>query len=89
MLQKPMAVQDPQVIKPLSKRANDPTFALAQTHQDFSCDFRIVKTEHSMVIVFETILRKSFANNKIRKIKFEIFTYINYKCVYVEKHIRS
>ena len=42
-----------------------------------------------MVIVFETILRKSFANNKIRKIKLEIFTYINYKCVYVEKHIRS
>ena len=90
MFQNPMAVQDAQVIKPLSKRTNDISFALAQFYGDFSCGFGIVLTEHPKLIIFETILRRSFANNKIRKTKLEIFTYINYKFVYVEKHnIRS
>ena len=69
MLQKPMAVQDPQVIKPLSKRAHDITFALALTHEDFSCGLKIVKTEHAKIIIFKTILGQLFENNKIRKIK--------------------
>ena len=68
MFQKPMAVQDPQVIKPLSKRTDDISFALAQTHTDFSCGFRIVKKDHPKLIIYETI-PGPFANNEIKKNK--------------------
>ena len=48
-----------------------------------------IQTEHPKLLIFETRLGNSFLENKRLEVQnMDIFSYVNSKFVYVEKHIR-
>ena len=66
------------------------TFALAIKSKEMLCGFTIWRTEHPKLVIFEQeegltlpITNKNSVND------LDIFTYVNSKFVYVERHIRS
>lgn len=50
----------------------------------------IIRTKHPKLVIFETACGETFAlSSKIAASNLEIFSFINSKFVYVEKHIRT
>lgn len=68
----------------------DTTFALTKT-TDFSlCGYRLTQTEHPKLFILETTKGRTFkTQSKITVDNLDIFSYVNSKFVYVEKHIKT
>lgn len=68
----------------------DTTFALTKT-SDFSlCGYRLTQTEHPKLFILETMKGKTFKTQaRISVDNLDIFSYVNSKFVYVEKHIKT
>ncbi|KOC70172.1 hypothetical protein WH47_08649 [Habropoda laboriosa] len=71
--------------------AGDTTFALAKAGQLSLCGYTLIKMEHPKLFVLEVTAAGRFKTRKntIPINNLDIFTYVNTKFVYVEKHIKS
>jgi len=79
---------EPQIIYSLS--AQDVTFALTQTSEEFHCGYTLIKTEHPKLFIVEIPKGESFIRKKPLAVEnIDIFAYVNSKFVYVERHIRT
>jgi len=68
----------------------DITFALTKTKEQPLCGYTLLRTEHPKLFILETQKGNTFATRGSIPINnFDIFTYVNSKFVYVEKHIRQ
>lgn len=68
----------------------DTTFALAKTTEVNVCGYKLFQTEHPKLLIFETQKGRTFqAKSKISVDNLDIFSYVNSKFVYVEKHIKN
>lgn len=68
----------------------DTTFALTKTAETNLCGYKISRTEHPKLFILETQKGKTFKTRaKITVDNLDIFSYVNSKFVYVEKHIKS
>lgn len=66
------------------------TFALAATSDFNLCGYRLTQTEHPKLFVLETQRGHTFrARTKISVDNLDIFSYVNSKFIYVEKHIKT
>lgn len=66
------------------------TFALTQTTQFTLCGYTILKTEHPKLFIIETSREHSFKiRSRISIDNLDIFSYVNSKFIYVEKHIKT
>lgn len=67
----------------------DITFALTKTREQQFCGYTLIHTEHPKLFILETTKRDSLQHQgPIPMENLDIFTYMNSKFVYVEKHIR-
>jgi len=67
----------------------DITFALTKTKEQPLCGYTLLRTEHPKLFILETRKGNTFAaRGSIPVNNLDIFTYVNSKFVYVEKHIR-
>jgi len=67
----------------------DITFALTKTKEQPLCGYTLLRTEHPKLFILETRKGDTFAaRGAIPVNNLDIFTYVNSKFVYVEKHIR-
>lgn len=68
----------------------DTTFALAKTTETNLCGYKLYHTEHPKLLIFETQPGKSFQSKTRTSVNnLDIFSYVNSKFVYVEKHIKT
>lgn len=68
----------------------DITFALAGTSQVPLCGYTLIKTEHPKLFILETHGDSPFTrNSKPATNNLDIFTYVNSKFIYVERHLRT
>lgn len=73
-----------------SLTTEDITFALTQTTEQHLCGYTLLRTEHPKLFILETDKGQTFkTKSKIPVNNLDIFTYVNSKFVYVEKHIRA
>lgn len=80
--------EQPQMVYSLSTQ--DITFALTKTGEEPICGYTLIKTEHPKLLILETRKGETFASKRpLSAENLDIFTYINSKFVYVEKHIRT
>lgn len=81
------SVQNPDVF---SLTTHETTFALAAKSTKQLCGFTLVRTEHPKLYILETQKGRTFAEKKqITVNNLDIFSYMNSKFIYVEKHIRN
>lgn len=72
-----------------SLTTQDVTFALTRTKEQPLCGYTLLRTEHPKLFILETKKGDTFASRGTIPINnLDIFTYMNSKFVYVEKHIR-
>ncbi|KAL6421669.1 hypothetical protein ACFW04_014484 [Cataglyphis niger] len=64
-------------------------FALTSRGKYLTCGYTLTRTEHPKLIIFETSPGIAIFNKQTRVVNLDIFTYMNSKFVYVEKHIRT
>lgn len=70
--------------------SQDTTFALAKTTDFHLCGYKILQTEHPKLFILETQEGRTFrTRSKISVDNLDIFSYVNSKFVYVEKHIKT
>ncbi|XP_048513395.1 uncharacterized protein LOC105693533 [Athalia rosae] len=70
--------------------SQDITFALIKTTEVRICGYSLFKTEHPKLFIFETSQGNTFKTKGTLPIEsIDIFTYVNSKFIYVEKHIRQ
>lgn len=70
--------------------ADDITFALSKTREQPLCGYTILHTEHPKLFIVETREGESpRRRHSIPVNNLDIFSYVNSKFVYVEKHIRN
>ncbi|KAL6421533.1 hypothetical protein ACFW04_014292 [Cataglyphis niger] len=62
-------------------------FALTSRGKYLTCGYTLTRTEHPKLIIFETSPGIAIFNKQTRVANLDIFTYMNSKFVYVEKHI--
>jgi len=80
--------EKPQIVYSLSTQ--DITFALTKTGEEYLCGFTLIKTEHPKLFILEANKGEAFGKKRPIIINnLDIFTYVNSKFVYVEKHIRT
>lgn len=72
-----------------SVTTNDITFALTTTGRQHICGHIIFTTEHPKLFIFETEKGFSLIKRKISTDNLDLFTYVNSKFIYLEKHIRT
>lgn len=73
-----------------SLTTQDTVFALTSISKYAMCSYTLIRTEHPKLIIFETWPgRPAVFKNSGRIANLDIFTYMNSKFVYVEKHIRT
>lgn len=73
-----------------SLQTDDTTFALMERSRATICGYKIINTEHPRLFIFETDPTEVFKQrSKLAVSNIDIFSYINSKFVYVEKHIRA
>lgn len=66
------------------------TFALAKTTEFNLCGYLIVQTEHPKLFILETQRGRSFrTRTKVSVDNLDIFSYVNSKFLYVEKHMKT
>ncbi|KAL6431965.1 hypothetical protein ACFW04_007415 [Cataglyphis niger] len=64
-------------------------FELTSRGKYLTCGYTLTRTEHPKLIIFETSPGIAIFNKQTRVANLDIFTYMNSKFVYVEKHIRT
>lgn len=65
----------------------DTTFALAETSETNICGYKVMQTEHPKLLILETKKGRTFKTTaKISVDNIDIFSYVNSKFIYVEKH---
>jgi len=68
----------------------DTTFALTKTQEINLCGYLLFRTEHPKLLIMETQRGRTFKpRTRIAVDNLDIFTYVNSKFVYVEKHIKN
>ena len=73
-----------------SLTTEDITFVLAEKTRKPVCSYVLIQTEHQKLLIFETRPGNSFLENKYLEVQnMDIFTYVNSKFIYVERHIRT
>lgn len=73
-----------------SLTTEDITFALTATKEQPLCGYTLLRTEHPKLFILETKEGNTFAHRKTIPVNnLDIFTYVNSKFVYVEKHVRQ
>lgn len=72
-----------------SLTTQDTIFALTSKGKQEVCGYSIVRTEHPKLMIFETARGTVIFKKQSRVSNLDIFTYMNSKFVYVEKHIRT
>jgi len=84
----PKANQTSSIIYTITTR--DTTFALTKTDEFSLCGYRLFRTEHPKLIILETQRGRTFkTRSQISVDNLDIFSYVNSKFVYVEKHIKT
>ena len=69
--------------------SNDVASALTEEATENICGQVVVRTEHPKLLVYETAKGNSlFGKRKVSVQNMDIFSYINSKFVYVERHIK-
>lgn len=68
--------------------SQDTVFALTKTGEYLTCGYKLLRTEHPKLVIFEDQPEVKVFQNHGRVSTFDLFTYVNSKFVYVEKHIR-
>lgn len=76
-----------QIVYSLSTR--DVTFALTAKGYDNVCGYMVTKTEHPRLAILETTRGETFTSKAVSIDNLDIFTYVNSKFIYVEKHLRA
>ncbi|XP_076238647.1 uncharacterized protein LOC143181874 [Calliopsis andreniformis] len=70
--------------------SQETTFALTRTMEFTVCGYHIFKTEHPKLFIFETTAANTFkAKARIEVNNLDIFSYVNSKFIYVEKHLKT
>lgn len=65
------------------------TFALTKTSEFNVCGYKLFRTEHPKLLILETQQGKTFKpRSRISVDNLDIFSYVNSKFVYVEKHVK-
>lgn len=65
-------------------------FALTRTADTNLCGYQLIHTEHPKLFVLETSKGRTFkTKGKISVGNLDIFSYVNSKFVYIEKHVKS
>ena len=72
-----------------SLTAQNTIFALSSRGKYVTCGYTLTRTEHPKLIIFETAPGVAIFKKQTRVANLDIFTYMNSKFVYVEKHIRT
>ena len=73
-----------------SLATQDITFILAQKGQTSLCNYISIRNEHRKLFIFKTKRGQIFLQkNKPSVQSMDIFTYVNSKFIYVERHIRN
>lgn len=68
----------------------DTTFALTRTKEFTLCGYTLLQTEHPKLFILETQRGNTFKiRSRIAVRNLDIFSYVNSKFIYVEKHIRT
>lgn len=68
----------------------DTTFALIKTREFSLCGYQLSQTEHPKLIVFEMQHGRTFkTRSHVLVDNLDIFSYVNSKFVYVEKHLKT
>lgn len=66
------------------------TFGLTKTKETNLCGHKLLHTEHPKLFIMETTQGRVFkSKNKIPANNLDIFSYVNSKFVYVEKHMKT
>ncbi|KAL6419051.1 hypothetical protein ACFW04_011608 [Cataglyphis niger] len=66
------------------------TFALTRTSDINLCGYRITQTEHPKLFILETQSGRTFKpQSRIAIDNLDIFSYVNSKFIYVEKHLKT
>jgi len=66
------------------------TFALSKTNEISLCGYTLAQTEHPKLFILETHRDRSFkVRSKISVNNLDIFTYVNSKFIFVEKHVKT
>lgn len=82
----PHANQTSTVVYTVTSR--DTTFALTKTDEYNLCGYKLFRTEHPKLVIMETSKGRTFKmRSKITVNNLDIFSYVNSKFVYVEKHM--
>ncbi|XP_066588107.1 uncharacterized protein [Prorops nasuta] len=70
--------------------SNDITFALTRTTSLKICGYELYRTEHPKLFILETQAGNTFPKSRDMSVEnMDLFTYINSKFIYVERHIRN
>jgi len=73
-----------------SLTTQDITFALTKTKEQPLCGYTLYRTEHLKLFILETKKGDTIPNHgQIPMDNLDIFAYMNFKFVYVEKHVRN
>jgi hypothetical protein len=65
------------------------TFTLTKTGEERLCGYTLLSTEHPKLFLLETTRGNTFAPKQKTAVEnLDIFTYVNSKFVYVEKHVK-
>lgn len=66
------------------------TFALTKTNEFSVCGYKLFRTEHPKLLILETQRGRTFKpRTRISVDNLDIFSYVNSKFVYVEKHVKT
>lgn len=66
------------------------TFALTKTSEFSVCGYKLLQTEHPKLLILETQRGRTFKpRSRISVDNLDIFSYVNSKFVYVEKHVKT
>ncbi|XP_076230297.1 uncharacterized protein LOC143176703 isoform X2 [Nomia melanderi] len=69
--------------------SGDATFALTQTGQSGLCGYTLFHTEHPKLFILNTATGKFKSKTRMSTDNLDLFTYVNAKFIYVEKHIKT
>ncbi|XP_076661080.1 uncharacterized protein LOC143364870 [Halictus rubicundus] len=70
--------------------SQDAMFALTEAGKSNICGYTIIRTEHPKLFILETSWAGTFKTKTRTSVNnLDIFTYVNSKFVYVEKHLRN
>ncbi|XP_071632788.1 uncharacterized protein [Temnothorax longispinosus] len=70
-------------------KAENTVFALTSTGRYSACGYTLIRTEHPKLVIWETLPEMDIPKRTGRVANLDLFTYMNSKFVYVEKHIRG